>query len=306
MECTNNICSLSSRWKGGEGRVKMNLTFGIINLEKYILKISVIFTTYNSPAWLEKVLWGYNNQTDKNFEVVVADDGSTQETTDLIEKFKQEANIEVKHVWQEDDGFQKCRILNKAIIASTGEYLIFSDGDCIPRKDFVEVHRMNAKPNHFLSGGYFKLPMDTSKQITKDDILNENCFDKEWLVQNGVKPSIKFMKLTAKGWKAKLYNHITVTNKTFNGHNSSCFKSDALKANGFDERMRYGGLDCEFGRRLKNANVNPIQIRYSAVCVHLDHPRGYVNDEDWKRNREILAENKSQKLIATPAGIQQH
>lgn len=100
------------------------------------LKNTVIFTTYNSPAWLEKVLWGFHYQTDKDFEVTVADDGSGQETRDLIERFQRESGLDLLHVWQEDDGFQKCRILNQAIVAARGEYMITTDGDCIPRKDF--------------------------------------------------------------------------------------------------------------------------------------------------------------------------
>ena len=270
------------------------------------MKISVIFSTYNSPKWLEKVLWGFNYQTDQNYEVIVADDGSRDETRLLVERFQAETDMDIQHVWQPDDGFQKCRILNKSIVAAKGEYIVITDGDCIPRKDFVSVHRKYAEPGCFLSGGYFKLPMSTSEKISKEDIQAGHCFDKQWLVENGVKNSIKFMKLTAKPWQASLYNRLTMTNKTWNGHNASCFKTDAIKVNGFDERMRYGGLDCEFGGRLINLGITPKQVRYSAICVHLDHPRGYVNDEDWKNNRVIRKTSIREKLIETPAGIKQH
>lgn len=270
------------------------------------MKISVIFTTYNSPDWLRKVLWGYEKQTDNNFEVIIADDGSGPETTALIKEFQNNSHLDINHVWQEDDGFQKCRILNKAIVAANGEYMVMTDGDCIPRKDFVAVHRKHAQPGHFLSAGYFKLPMSTSKLITQDDIYSGRCFDKKWLVENGVKDSIKFLKLTANHWQSALLNRLTLTNKTWNGANSSCYIEDAIKVNGFDERMRYGGLDCEFGGRLINLGIKPKQIRYSAVCIHLDHSRGYVNDEDWRANRVIRKTSIRDKLIETPAGIKQH
>lgn len=269
------------------------------------VKISVIFTTYNSPAWLEKVLWGFHFQTDDNFEIVIADDGSGAETRELIERFTAATHRPVLHVWQEDDGFQKCRILNKAIVACTGEYIVMTDGDCIPRKDFVAAHRQAAEAGCFLSGGYFKLPMDTSKAITRENIEQGDCFDPEWLVQHGVKSSIKFMKLRAGPLRAKLYNRLTRTKRTWNGHNASCWKTDALTVNGFDERMRYGGLDCEFGGRLLNAGIQPRQIRYSAICVHLDHGRGYANEQDWQRNREIRRTSIEKKLVETPAGIRQ-
>lgn len=82
-------------------------------------------------------------------------------------------------------------------------------------------------------------------------------------------------------------------------------KATRFLVNGFDERMKYGGLDAEFGWRLKNAGIRAKQIRYSAICVHLDHARGYVNDEDWKRNRVIRNKTVDEKLKETPAGIKQ-
>src|SRR5688572_10333062 len=140
-----------------------------------MMKVSVVISTYNSPQWLEKVLWGYECQTYRNFELVIADDGSGEETREIINQFKAGSRLEVIHVWHEDRGFQKSEILNKAIQASTTDYLIFSDGDCIPRKYFVNVHVRNAAPGYFLSGGYFMLPIDTTHAITREDILSGNA-----------------------------------------------------------------------------------------------------------------------------------
>ena len=265
----------------------------------------MVFTTYNSPEWLKKVIWGFSFQDDKNFEVVIADDGSTHETAELIKELKASTGIDIKHVWQTDDGFQKCRILNKAMLACDGDYIVITDGDCIPRRDFLSIHRKHAEPGYYLSGGYFKLPMDTSRMISFDDIKSGRCFEKSWLVENGVAPSIKFMKLTAGPLRANIYNSLTLTKRKWNGHNASCFKSDVLKVNGFDERMKYGGLDAEFGGRLRNAGLKAKQIRYSAICVHLDHSRGYANPEDMARNRQIRQTSIEQSLIETPCGIKQ-
>ena len=102
--------------------------------------LSVIITTYNSEVWLQKVLEGYCNQTETNFEVVIADDGSTENTKQIVDSFSQKFQFPIQHIWQEDSGFQKTKIINKAILEATSEYLIFTDGDCIPRNDFVETH----------------------------------------------------------------------------------------------------------------------------------------------------------------------
>jgi glycosyltransferase involved in cell wall biosynthesis len=267
-------------------------------------QISVIISTYNQPDWLKKVLWGYSNQTFKNFELIVADDGSDPTTKDLIESFKQSAGFPIIHVWHADEGFQKTKILNKAILASTSDYLLFSDGDCIPRSDFLAVHMNQKQEGYFLSGGYFKLPMNISQQISKEDVEAGRCFNVDWLKAQGLKSSFKNNKLTTSAFKQKLLNWITPTEATWNGHNSSGFKSDIVAANGFDERMQYGGEDRELGERLFNAGIKAKQLRYSAVCVHLDHERGYVKPEMIEKNLAIRKVTKDQKLTVTAYGLE--
>ena len=160
------------------------------------MKLSVIITTYNAEEWLKKVLLGYLCQTEIDFEIVVADDGSTAKTAEVISRFSSLFKYPIVHVWQKDEGFNKCKILNKAILKSNSNYLLFTDGDCIPRKDFVSTHLKQQEKGYFLSGGYFKLPMNTSLTISETDIENQNCFNTKWLISNGVKNSFKLTKLT--------------------------------------------------------------------------------------------------------------
>lgn len=263
---------------------------------------SIIISTYNSPLWLEKVLIGYLCQTITNFEILIADDGSKEETKVLIERYRSSFKSLI-HIWHHDDGFRKCEILNKAIQASTTPYLIFTDGDCIPRKDFVQAHLNNRKKGHFLSGGYFKLPMDTSSEISIEVIRKQDCFDIKWLKKNGLKKSFKNSKLSNSKRLLYLLNAITPTNPTWNGHNASGWKEDILSVNGFDERMKYGGEDRELGERLVNKKITGIQIRYKAICIHLDHSRSYVNDVDWQRNYRIRKETKRNSAVWTDFGI---
>ena len=264
---------------------------------------SVIFSTYNSPDWMEKTLWGLHYQTFQDFEIIIADDGSTEETAKRIAQFEQDSGRKIKHVWQPDDGFQKTRILNKALVASEGEYIVFTDGDCILRSDFLAVHDRYRQPGYFLSGGYFKLPMKTSLAITREDIRTGRAFELDWLVSHGLKKTHKTMKLTASGKKAELLNFLTPTKATWNGHNVSGWRSDIFEANGFDERMQYGGEDRELGERLFSLGIKSKQIRYSAICVHLDHARGYVKQEMRDKNRAIRDYTKKHNVTQTPYGI---
>jgi glycosyltransferase involved in cell wall biosynthesis len=267
------------------------------------MTLSVILTTYNSPAWLQKVLWGYGCQQFRDFEVVIADDGSTAATAELIGAMRSRLFFPVNHVWHEDTGFRKCTILNKAITASAADYLVFSDGDCIPRSDFLAVHAREREAGFFLSGGYFKLPMNLSKAITQADIDSQACFDIGWLKARGLGGSFRNSKLTARGRTARLLNRFTPTNASWNGHNASGWKKDIVAVNGFDERMRYGALDREMGERLENSGVGGKQIRYSAVCLHLDHSRGYVNEKDLQANAAIRRQTREQKRCWTEYGI---
>lgn len=267
------------------------------------MRVSIIITTYNSPRWLQKVLWGFAVQTHQDFEILIADDGSGDETRTLIDQMRAETGMDIHHVWHEDDGFRKTAILNKAIVEATTDYLLFTDGDCIPRKDFLQVHVDHAEKGYFLSGGYFKLPMATSEAITKEDIETQRCFDVAWLKANGLARTYKTLKLKARGWRQRLLNGVTPAKATWNGHNASGWKSDILAVNGYNEDMQYGGLDRELGERLMNAGIKGKQIRYSAVVVHLDHKRGYATQESIEKNRRIRDEVAEQKITWTPNGI---
>ncbi|MDC6384482.1 glycosyltransferase [Flagellimonas taeanensis] len=271
--------------------------------EHEVPKISVIVSTYNAEEWLEKVLWGFNCQIFKDFEVIIADDGSGPKTRELLEELSKKVFYKIVHVWQEDDGFQKSRILNKAVEACSAEYIIMTDGDCIPREDFVEVHYINKEAGYFISGGYYMLPMNISKMITLEDIEKQNCFNIHWLMDKGIPKTFKNNKLTASGFISKLLNTFTPTNASWNGHNSSGWKKDILNVNGFDERMQYGGQDRELGERLFNFGIKSKQLRYSAVCVHLDHKRGYKTPESIAKNQAIRKETRSKKVVWTHYGI---
>lgn len=268
------------------------------------MKVAVIITTYNEPVWLDKVLFGYLQQTNQKFQLVVADDGSGAETEIVIKEYKQKfGNERLLHVWQEDEGFQKSKIMNKAIQATDADYLIFSDGDCIPRQDFVATHVSRSQAGYFLSGGYFKLSSEVSHLVRKEDIASGRAFSKSWLYDKGLPKTYKTIKLTAKGRFADFMNWITPAKSPWNGHNSSGWKEDIVKVNGYDERMQYGGQDRELGERMYNAGIKSKQIRYSAICLHLDHSRPYRTEKSIDKNRGIRKITREEKRVWTEYGI---
>jgi glycosyltransferase involved in cell wall biosynthesis len=267
--------------------------------------VSVILSTYESPDWLTKVIWGYAAQTHRQFELVIADDGSSQATAERIEQLRRATQLSLHHVWQAKQGFGKCRILNSAIRAAQADYLVFSDGDCVPRSDFLKQHVRLAAPRRMLSGGMLRLTRKLSERLTVDDIFSGRFARAGWLATSGRLRTRKLFMLVPHGRAAAIFDKMTSTRATFNGHNTSVWKNDVLRVNGFDERLGYGGLDRELGERLVNAGVRPVQIRHRAVCVHLDHPRNYVDAAVIAHNRMIREENRRNHSQWTPYGIYQ-
>ncbi len=265
---------------------------------------SVIVSTYNQPDWLQRCLWGYACQDRQDFEVVLADDGSTDATRTLVDSLRAQLPFPLQHVWHADDGFRKCTILNRGIEAARADYLIFSDGDCVPRADFVAQHLRLREPLRYLGGGYCKLPMALSLKIDRAAIQAGLHADLDWLKANGLPRGKRSLKLWARpGWRETLLNALTPTPPRWAGNNASGWKADLLAVNGFDQRMTYGGEDLELGERLANAGVRGKQVRFSAVCVHLEHPRGYVQPAMRAANDRIRDETRRECRTWTEFGI---
>lgn len=225
--------------------------------------------------------------------MVVADDGSGPETRDRIEQLRASTGLTISHLWQRDDGFRKCRILNRAIAEARGDYLILSDGDCIPREDFVAKHARLARRGHFVSGGRVRLAPHIGSRIRREEVLAGSLFDKRWLRAKGaVVRGRDRNKLTGSTRRATWLDRLTTTRATWNGHNASAWKTDLLLVNGFDERMTYPVEDRELGERLRNAGVRPIQARHRAVCAHVEHDRPWLDPEAQATNERLRAETR--------------
>jgi len=248
--------------------------------------VSVIVSTYNQPEMLEKVLWGFNCQTFMDFELIIADEGSGVHTKELITNIKTKLSFPISHIWEEDDGFQKSKILTKAILSSNTDYIIMTEGDCIPREDFVQVHYINKLPKTFISGVSYLLPFNISRTLTLKDIEEQNCFKINWLKEKGINKSFKNAKLASRGFVSQALNTLTPTKYSWNAHNSSGWKNDILKVIGSGQDMEYEGEERELGACLHKYGIKTKQLRYSAVCVHLDHKSQFKTFEIIRPNVE--------------------
>lgn len=268
------------------------------------MRAAVILSTYEHPEWLRKALWGYARQTHPDFEVVVADDGSGPETRAVVEETRSAyPSLTLRHVWHPDTGYRKCVILNRAIVAAEADYLIFSDGDCIPRRDFVATHARLARPGAFLSGGAVRLPRGVSEAITEADVATGRAFDVDWLRARGFDPGRRLLRLLrGEAWPTVL-DVVSPTSATWNGNNASTWRRVVIRANGFEHEMGYGGQDREFGERLRNLGVTGVLIRHRAVTIHLDHGRPYRTEQSMRRNREIRDATRRTGVVRARCGI---
>jgi glycosyltransferase involved in cell wall biosynthesis len=255
-----------------------------------VISATLIISTYNQPEMLARCLVALDRQSVKDFELIIADDGSDERTARVISSFAERSSRPVTHVWQSDDGFRKTRILNNAINRSSADYLLFMDGDCIAHPDFVLEHLQTASPGHYLNGSMIRLSEGLSDRITVDSINSGDAFRASWLKAQGGEMNRRFLRLALsrplRGW----LNRVSPTQLYWLGAN-------------FDNRFTYGFEDGDFGRRLENAGIGAKTVRWTANVLHLWHGRPWSREEDLRRNRQLMTENEEAGLIRTADGL---
>lgn len=248
--------------------------------------VSVIVSTNNQNKLLEKVLWGFNCQTFMDFELIIADAGSGIPAKELISELQPRVSFAINHICQQDGHFQKNQILNKAILSCNADYIIITEGDCLPREDFVQVHYLNKEPDTFISAVSYVLPFNIAKTITQKDIEEQNCFNISWLKAKGLEKINKHSISASTGILAKTLNISSSKEYSWNRKNSSGWKEDFLKVNnlylGIADENKYE----ELGERLYNYGIRCKELRYSSVCVKLAHPNDTHRSEVPAKSKE--------------------
>lgn len=267
--------------------------------------LAVIITTYNRPDALTSVLNGYLAQKDKNFEIIVADDGSTSETTQLVATFQTLADFKITHVWHEDQGFRAAAIRNRALAATSAEYIVFSDGDCIPLPNFVAQHRCLAESGWFLAGSRILI----NESLTRD-ILNSNIPVHNWTTRNWITAAMnqqinRFITLLQLPVATPLRKMTPHRWKGVMTCNFSAWRKDLLRINGFDESYSGWGLeDSDLVIRLLRSGVYHKSARFAAPVLHLWH---IENDRSGLAENKIrLQELLNSERITAERGVRQY
>lgn len=199
--------------------------------------ISVVISTFNSIEWLKKVIWGYNTQTYRNFEMVITDDSFSQATFDLIEQIKKEVFFPIIYFQHSDINLQNSSKLNKTIEYCSTAYILVSNADCIPRPDFIEQHIKNRVEGLFLVGSSILISKNIEEKMTKEFIYSSKIFESAWLKKVGLNLFVKRFLITSNGLVAFFLDTISSTEKILKNDNLSFWKSDFEKVTVFDSPL---------------------------------------------------------------------
>jgi len=259
------------------------------------LAISLVISAYNQPECLQKVLAAVSRQTSLPDEVLLADDGSRDETRQIINQWGAGFPNRCRHLWQEDKGFRKARILNKAIAGATGDYLVFLDGDTIPHPEFIRDHRRLAGPQTYVQGHRCLISESGAEAFGCGHFHYER-------IRALLRGQLRGV-ANAYRWLRPL-RQIRTDTRGVRGCNIGIWRKDLIAVNGYNEAFTgWGREDSELVIRLLNLGIRRVDVRGWAICFHLGHPP--ASRADVPRNDQLALEAQSTKLVRCAQGLDQ-
>ncbi|MBV8744196.1 MAG: glycosyltransferase family 2 protein, partial [Xanthobacteraceae bacterium] len=247
--------------------------------------ISVIVATYNRADALDAVLRSLSTQSDRNFEVIVADDGSRPDTGDVVARWSARAGIPIRHVWHEDQGFRLAEIRNRAIVASQGTYCIFLDGDCLARPGFVAAHRAQAQPGWFVTGSRLLLSQAFTARILAEGLAPEQ-WDLGTFIGQRLRGRINRIGPLLLPWSGISAKRNERRWRGARGSNMAFWRADLDAVDGFDAAfVGWGREDSDMFARMIRHGIRRRNARLEATVLHLWHP---------EQDRSRLEENQRQ------------
>jgi glycosyltransferase involved in cell wall biosynthesis len=259
---------------------------------------SLIISTYNWPEALRLCLLSVLEQSVLPDEVIIADDGSTGQTADVIEAMRPTFPVRLVHVWQEDNGFQLSKIRNKAIAMSSCDYIIQIDGDLILHKHFIKDHLALSKRGTFVAGSRVLMNKELSQKMFYLDRGRITPF------QSGLG---NFTNRFSIAWLSRYMADRYKTHDIFalRGCNMAFWRDDLLRVNGYNEVFHgWGREDNEIAVRLLNSGVRKRAAKFAGVVFHIYHPE--VDRARCPKNEAYLTEAMLNKTVYCCQGIHQY
>ena len=259
------------------------------------MKLTLVISTYNRPDALEKVLRGVEMQSRLPDEILIADDGSSDSTRELVSEWIRQAPAPTRHLWHSDDGFRKTIILNQALADSTGDYLVFTDGDCVLHRHFVSDHATLAERGYWVQG---RRCFVEERWVTDFDPLNIRL--SIWALTGRISGVTKGLRLP---WPLVFRD---TKQRGIIGCNLACWRDDAVAVNGFDEEYSGWGIgeDSDFGSRLYHLGRRRKFVYGRAIVFHLNHPSPPKDHVSGSHAR--LRETLDTRKVRCEQGVDRH
>jgi glycosyltransferase involved in cell wall biosynthesis len=256
---------------------------------------TLVASTYNWPEALELLLLSVLNQSVLPNEVIIADDGSGEDTKNLIENFKKTFPVPLVHIWQEDLKNRKSRIMNKAIAAAKYDYIVEIDGDIILNKHFIEDHLAYAQKGHYLFGSRVNIQEKLLPELFSEKNIDFNFFSK------GIKKRSRTIRIP---FLMNFAKSVDKCSKKLRGCNMSFWKEDFIKINGYNESIVGWGMeDSEMIQRLHNIEIKGKRLKYTGIVYHIYHKEQSRNNVPV--NSEIENQTIKNKLTSVEKGVDQ-
>jgi glycosyltransferase involved in cell wall biosynthesis len=265
--------------------------------------ISVVITTYNRPDALSAVVEACFTQHDKNFEIIIADDGSTANTQAAIASLQARSPVPLLHVWQPDDGFRAAMARNRATKASKGDYVVFLDGDCIPQPDFIARHRALAKRGYLVTGSRILLSAELTGRILSEQI-DINAASVAQKLGFRFKGHVNKVLQWLLRWPDLGRESKRFTWRRIKSCNLGVWRADLDAVNGFDSSfVGWGYEDSDIVVRLFNAGVMRKDGAMATEVLHLWHREAKRDQE--ASNKAIVLQRAQDKTILATEGLNQ-
>lgn len=262
------------------------------------MKVSVAITTYNWKQALAAVLASVARQSRLPEEVIIADDGSRADTAEMLGQLARGFPVPLRHSWQEDDGFRAARSRNRAIAASSGDYVLLVDGDMVLHPEFIADHVAAAKPGTFVQGSRVMTSAALSRQMLEHPEIRPGLFSP------GVRKRRNALKIPPLA-RALLALQSVAPPRAIKTCNQGWWRHDLLRINGFDERMRgWGREDIELAWRAHHAGIACRHLRYSALAFHLHHDERHQDGAS--ANDVYLQDTIMRRAVRCEHGIDPH
>ena len=263
------------------------------------ISVEVVLSTYRAEVELRLILDGFLRQTEPNYSIAVADDGSGPGAGGIVTEFA-DRGLRVRHVWQEDRGFRKARILNKAIAGSSAEYVVLLDGDCIPSRHFVRDHMDWAEPGRYACG----------RRVMLGPVISDAILEKR-LDPSRLENPLRLLAAEARGQLRRSWvgvrgprlvsRMLSQKERGMWGCNAGVWMSDLVRINGFNNEFEgWGHEDVDLERRLLAADVRPKALRGMGAVYHLYHP-----SNSNLQNEPLWTMGRRQAVVEVSSGLRE-